>query len=388
MRRFVPRYPKLMAAGGVGLVLFLVLYGPAFMGAVRPQPLDRNQIVLRALEFTAQEGWSAPDRIATAMPIAGATGDRESLVEPSWEVSIVTSPASIISALFEWRLPDPLVSLELTPEGDVVRYLELTTQVRTERGTGDQPQRLPPLHELDTTALFTVADEYRRTPEEGEIARAINVALAFFARHGIEVSGEPVSVEVGEGRRDSRIVNLEWALESEMPETIRVAVTKDRVAAYDRDVRGEQIAAPMPASILFLQVVQSVQGIVMLVVIALVAGMLVIRKRLGEIDFRSTMFIFSFYLIVTVLQLQNSFGISLGVIASNGGDVNFWALIAGNVVTIPVVVFLLSAVVAGAWAVGEGLAYLVWPQHLLRPFSAWMRGNFRTPEAAPQVIVG
>jgi hypothetical protein len=28
-----------------------------------------------------------------------------------------------------------------------------------------------------------------------------------------------------------------------------------------------------------------------------------------------------------------------------------------------------SLVVAGAWATGEGQAYIVWPQHLVRPFS-------------------
>jgi serine phosphatase RsbU (regulator of sigma subunit) len=388
MKRFVLANPKLAASGAVGLLLFLALYGYAFMGEVRPQPLDRNQIILRALDFTAREGWNAADRVAAAIPIAGAARDRESTIDPSWEVAVATSPGSIASAVYEWHLPDPIVSLELTPDGQVVRYLELTSQVRTDRGMGDKPQRLPPIYELDTRDFFTVPDEYRRPPEEGEIARATAVALEFFARHGIAVSGDPLSSEVGEGRRDTRIVNLEWEIEAETPELVRVAVAKERVAAFDRDHRGEQVPETAPATMYFLQVTQFLQVLVLLAAIALIVGMLIVRRRLGEIDFRTTTFVFFFYATVSVLMLPNAFGAALAVTARNGGDVNFWAITAGNIVTVAFMTAFSAGLVAGAWAVGEGVAYTVWPQSLLRPFSAWLRGKFRTSEAAPQVAAG
>ena len=71
MKNFLKDNPRLAAAGAAGLVVFLALFGRAFMTGVRPQPLDRDQVTARVLDFTALEGWAVSPRVAWTYPIEG-----------------------------------------------------------------------------------------------------------------------------------------------------------------------------------------------------------------------------------------------------------------------------------------------------------------------------
>jgi hypothetical protein len=81
-------------------------------------------------------------------------------------------------------------------------------------------------------------------------------------------------------------------------------------------------------------------------------------------------------------------GTTLGILSSMSGHVQIWFGLINFFLSVPFITLVMSLVVAGAWATGEGQAYIVWPQHLLRPFSAVMRGHLRTPEAAFPVTAG
>lgn len=402
MRRFLDDNPRLAISGALGILVFLALFGPAFMGSVRPQPLARDEIVRVALDFAAAEGWGSPSRLAVALPVEGddlaaarAAGgdpgvDRETLPDPAWEVEIVTNPRSVPAGLTSWTLPDPILSVALTPAGEVVQYLETSSPVAGLPAESFRSQRLPPMPELKTDQIFDTLPEDRREATDEELAAAASVARGFFERHRIELPGAPTSTVVVEGWKRSHVVHLEWSGEGPhgTEDLARVIVWEGRVAAYDRDLRVPGTPTPEQPLVVALQLLDALPMLVMLIGGALVAALVVVRRRFGEVDARAAGGVFVAYLALSLTLSISWMAVIMALGAGAAGTINVWLALGSNLVTLPFVSVLFGLILAGAWAAGEGQAYLVWPRHLIRPFSAALRGNFRTPETAPQVATG
>lgn len=403
MKRFLDAHRALVIAGVAGAILFLVLYAPAFMHATRPQPLSRDEVTVRAMEFAAREGWNAPGRAPFAIPIegddyaivareaGGAEVDRETLPDPAWEVNLITNPGSLLSSATTFQPPDPILSIALTPTGEVVQYLEASTTIRSDVNDDPATQRMPPMAELSTDWLFTVAPEDSLAADDAEREATLALVRQFFTRHAIAVAGDPQSFGVYDGPGDSRIALLEWQSPGphDTAETTRVAVRDNRVVAYDRDLRArEPLAARSRAALIALQIANGIQSLIYLAAGAIIAGLIVIRRRLGELDVRGALWVFLLLLGLVLAGLATTTTLMLAIVASTAGSVQFWFSGIGAVLGVTFSVLLLCGLIAGAWAVGEGQAYLVWPRTKLRPFSSFVRGDFRAPGSAEQVAVG
>ncbi len=406
MRRFLDDNPRLGAAGAAGLILFLALFGRAFMSHVRPQPLSRDTLTSHALAFATEEGWTDPGKFAWAFPIEGdeaettrnaaaAAGvpapDRETLGDPAWEIVVVTSPRSIASAIPTFDPPSPLLSIEVTPEGEIVQYLEMSSPISAQPIAKFQGgPRDVPFRELQTDALFDVLPEDRLPATEEERLQAISLTQEFFARHGIAVDGAPKSFAVKESRRSLRAAYLTW----EAPGPVgtvsltRVVVWNGRVAGFDRDLRPVGYTTPLPKPNIVLQIATALPALFIFLGGAFIAVMIVIKRRQGELDLRSATTVFFTYFSSSLGLTLTWFGLTAGMISLTAGHVELWFGIINIFVTMPIVLIVSSFMIAGAWAAGEGQAYIVWPQQLIRPFSALLRGNFRSPEAAGPIVVG
>lgn len=406
MKSFFREHPRLTIAGGLGLIVFLALFKVAFMRDVRPMPVSRDAISQVALDFAALEGWTSPNRFAQTVPVEGddfaavralaaeagePEPDRESLPDPYWETAIFTNPGSLRSTVMNWKQPDPILSVATTPAGRVVQYVEATSPIAgTTTITGPQATRTPPFDELDTTPLFTVdtdnlaslSDESRRT--------ALEIARAFFARHAIDCEGEPVTAIAKSTPDKRRLVSFTWERPGPVGsvERVRTIVWGDRVAAYDIDVvdpTRPRAPTPFDWGTLIVEVFPLL-GII--VGVAFVGVLVVIRRRQGELDFRSPAMLFALIVLGTLSGMLMLLGTFTAMFGNSAGTLGAWIGFLNISVTAPITMFLVAFVIAGAWAVGESQAYLVWPQQNLRPFSAWMRGDFRTREAIVPVTVG
>lgn len=405
MKPILAKHPRIAVAGLVGLVLFAGLYPLAFMRDARPMPLSRDAVTGRALDFAALEGWTDPQRFAQTVPIEGddwkavrtaaaAAGesvpDRESLPDPAWETSIVSSPRSIRTAVTTFTLPDPILLLELTPDGSVVSYIELSSPIAGGNIDGPQAQRLPPYSELNGDRLFDASEDDRRNPTREEQEWALATTQAFLARHDLPQVGEPESVAVRDVSRKPRLTYLRWSRPGPAGtvERTRVILWGDRVAGYDRDLRDPASPLLPERFNLVVQIVESIPLLGMLLGGALVGALLLLRRRQGELDLRSAAVLYAFIVLSSVASIAMMFGAFCSMLGNLAGTVGIWTGLINVVITTPIVTLLIAFVIAGAWAVGESQSYLVWPQHHIRPFSAWMRGDFRTTEAAEPVAVG
>lgn len=405
MRTYLQNHPRLVGAGAFGLVIFLALFGRAFMRDVRPQPLGRDQVADRALAFVAAEGWTSPNRVTFTMPIEGddfafvrasaartneAVPEREQLPDPQWQSIIISNPNSFVTAARQFVKPDPLLMAELTPRGDVVTYVEATAPVAGVEIANFQRQRTLPFSELDLDSFFSTKEDERIEPTDQDRSRAIEAVSAFVARHALPRLDAPSGFVVREGPNKSRLVNLEWqaAGPAGTIERTRALVWDDRVVAYDRDLREMGVAPAPPEIDVVGQVVNAFPMLVMILGSAFIAVLVVIRRRQGEIDFRSAATVFTSYIVLSAALWLSWAGVTLGILMAFVGHIQLWLGAANILITVPIVTVVMALVLAGAWATSEGQAYMAWPQHLIRPFSAIMRGNFRTRESAQPVVAG
>ncbi|MGB5035602.1 MAG: SpoIIE family protein phosphatase [Blastocatellia bacterium] len=406
MRAFFGRYPRLTIAGVVGFVAFALLFKVAFMRDVRPMPLSRDAISSAALDFAALEGWTSPNRFAQTVPVEGdelalvrwaaeqsglSVPDRESLPDPGWETTVFTDPGSVRTAVVQRRFPDPILSIALTPSGRVVQYIESSSPISGMTiESGPQPQRTPPFDELNTARLFVTDSDGQRSVAGEERAQAVEIARAFFVRHAIECDGEPVSAAQRSTNDRKRLVTLFWDRPGPVgtTEQIRVIVWGDRVAAFDLDLTHPAQTRTPAGFDLPMQLLEALPLLGILAGAAIVGALMLIRRRQGELDLRSPAVLFAAIVlgsVVGMLMLIGTFGAMFGNVA---GTLNVWFGLINILITAPIMMLIIGFVIAGAWAVGESQAYLVWPQQNVRPFSAWMRGNFRTKEAIEPVTVG
>jgi serine phosphatase RsbU (regulator of sigma subunit) len=406
MRRFIKDHPRLAVAGGVGLVVFLLLFGRAFMTRVRPQPLDREDVTARALAFAAAEGWAVSPGFAWTYPVEGdeaatvretaagsgaAVPDREALPDPAWETVAVANPDALVGKVTAFQAPDPLLVVSTTPRGEVVAYIEASSPIAArsidEYRGGD---RSPPFRELELDWIYNVKAEDRLTATDEERAAAISVAEAFFARHAMPSPGPPASFAVRQGANSTRPAYLQW--QSPGPagtiDIIRAIVWNGRVAAFDRDLRASaEPVTPVRPSVV-LQILNVFPVIVLVVASAVIVVLLLLRRRQREIDLRSAATVGLANALVGIVLTFSWIGLTTGLTMPLAGHVEVWLGAFNIAVVVPLAIGIGSFLLGGAWAVGEGQNYLVWPQHRIRPFSAFLRGNFRTQEAAEPVAVG
>lgn len=406
MKTFFRAHPKLFIAGGAGLIVFLALFRFAFMRDVRPMPLSRDDISEVALDFAAAEGWTSPNRVVQTVPVEGddyetvrrlaeAAGtpppDRRTLPDPGWETAIFTNPGSLRTSLMQRRQPDPILSIATTPEGRVVQYVEASSPIAgTTTISRPTATRTPPFPELNTNDLFGVDSDNRTNLSEQDQQRALEIARAFFARHAIQCDGIPTSTLARSTSDRVRLVYFTWDREGPFGSTerTRAIIWGDRLAAYDFDLV-DPLRREEPSS--FDWVGTSLDLVPVLGILAgitIVGVLLVVRRRQGELDLRSPALLFAGIFLGSVASIIMMLGTFAAMFGNSAGTIAVWLGFLNIAITSPIGIFLVSFVVAGAWAVGESQAYLVWPQQNLRPFSAWMRGDFRTREALEPVTAG
>jgi serine phosphatase RsbU (regulator of sigma subunit) len=406
MKRILQEHPRLAAAGAAGLVVFLALFGRSFMAGSRPQPLDRDEITARALEFAALEGWTVAPRFAWTYAVEGddfaavresaaATGaavpDRETLPDPMWETAVVANPDVFVSRLRAFKGPDPVLMLEATPRGEVVFYVEATSPISgtpiAQFQSGDRPI---PFRELHADRLFEVLPEERLAPTDEERARATELAEAFFARHGVSPPGPPASFDVRAWRDSSRLAYMRWHRPGPAGafDLVRIAIWSDRVVAFDRDIRVGLASVEEPRTNAAIQLLNALPLLFLFFASAVITVLVILRRRQGEIDLRSAAIVALANAAGTAVLTVGWLGITTGLMMPIAGHQEIWLGVINVVIVVPIVIAISSFVLAGAWATGEGQAYLVWPQHLIRPFSAFVRGRLRTPEAAEPVAIG
>jgi serine phosphatase RsbU (regulator of sigma subunit) len=403
VREFIRENLRLIVAGAVGLALFLALYGPVFMREARPQPLDRDTIIARALEFAALEGWNDPSRFAWAVPIEGddaaavrAAGgqvpDREALPDPAWEVGVFSEPGSL-TRIFNFETPpSPMLAVAVTPEGQVVQYLEASSPISGAGLQSIRRNRTFPVTEFEPDRIFEVEPGDRAPVTEEERAAALATARAFFARHGIERPEPPAFFAVRERRDRERFTSMAW----ERPgpggttDTVRVGLLGDRVAAYDYDLRTDQPREETSRWQQFMaQGLPQVGFLAFLIGTALIGVLVALKRRQGEIDFVAAMAVFLFYMALSLADKFFAFGYIGAAITMGAGMPELWVLWwVPTLAVMPIIAIAAGLMVGGAWAVGESESYAVWPQHVIRPMSAAMRGRFRTREAAAPVVAG
>lgn len=406
MKALLSKYPRLSIAGFVGLVAFVGLFKFAFMSEVRPMPLSRDDVSERALEFAALEGWISPNRFAQTVPIEGddlavvrelaanagaPVPDRESLPDPAWETAVFTNLGSLRSALMQMKQPDPILSIAMTPSGRVVQYIESSSPIAwTTVQSGPQAQRTPPFDELYAPRLFLADSENEASLSAEDRTQAIEISRAFFERHDIDVAENPVAAKAKSTSDKRRLVYLTWERPGPLGsvEVVRTIVWGDRVAAFDLDLVDPAKAKVAPAFNWPVQILEVLPLLGMLAGVAFVGALLFVRKRQGELDLRSPALLFAGIVLGSVSGMLMLLGTFAAMFGNAAGTLNVWFGFVNVVITAPIMMLIIGFVIAGAWAVGESQAYLVWPQQNLRPFSAWMRGDFRTREAIEPVTVG
>src|SRR5262249_4602523 len=149
--------------------------------------------------------------VRSAAEAAGApVPDRETLPDPTWETFVVTNPRSVASSIASMSFPDPLISVETTPAGEVVQYIELSSPISGLPTGGFQGSREPPFDELATDAMLELSAEDRLAATDEERDAALAAASQFFARHEIADAGSPKSLYMREGRNRARLAYLTW----------------------------------------------------------------------------------------------------------------------------------------------------------------------------------
>ena len=408
MRSFVRQHVWLVVAGAVGLALFLSLYDRSLGRGTRPQPLDRDEVQQYALDFAALEGWGENAALAYTVPIegddAGAAGAgaiaRAALPDPLWETTIVTGLSAFDPSVRPEARTSSVLSLALTPTGEVVQYLEVSAPFATAYKPESMESRAEfPLPVFDLRGLF----DARRGPQlqetVGERERAVAAARAFFERHGLEAEGAPAQFALAEGPSKARVAYLTWS--SPGPggtnDTVRVILLADRVVAFDRDLEppgGGQLARTADQGVAGV-LVTALGFLLALVIAAAVVGIpvLAIRKRRkGEINLKGTAAAFALFVAVGTLTSAMTGGMIVAALVPFAGDEAFPSRAVGPIsaalLIMPYLQFILGMFAVGGWAVGESTAYIVWPRRPVRLLSELMRGRFRTRDLAEPVAVG
>ncbi len=405
MKQFLRDNVVLVAAGLIGLAVFASLFHRAFMSGARPQPLGIQEITAQAVEFARLEGWPVTSQRARTIPVEGddwavvqqqcaergeATPARNSLPEPLWETSIITNPGSILSAVTTFKPPDPVLNIAATPDGEVVQYVEVTTQLALAPMVGNQRNRDMPFRELNIDRLFEIPAEARHEMTPDERQTVVTTAREFFDRHAIAAAGDPVSVAAFRGADEQLIGAIAWNRPGPAGtlDVVRVVVSNGRVAAYDRDLRTPGQVLERPQASVTSIVIDSIPGVVIVLSGVLVAVAVIIRRRQGELEIRSAGVLFVVSYLISIVFSVGSFGFLLSLMASMAGFAFSWVYILQYVIAVPLGTTLMSLLVAGCWAAGESQAYLAWPRHLIRPFSALIRGDVRSPLTATPVVAG
>lgn len=401
IKAFFNENPRLAIGGVVGLVVFLALFNRAFMGDVQSEPLSRDQATERALEFASAEGWNAEDRFATTVPIEGdelrmaraeqSTDPARLKVNPAWETWIATSPQSILGAISTRSLPSPMVSISVTSTGDVVQYIEATAPIAAQPLLYLKNPRTIPLTELSNDELFDARPEDCTQATNDDRVRSVEIAREFFQRHGIETEGDPTDLAVIDSNRLRRVF-LTWEYPSAVAGhrlTTRVIVANDRVSAYDRDLGTlSTVERESLGQTVVDQVLNSLFGVYYLVLLVIAVVLVVLKRRQGEIDLRATLTIFIAFSALNLLSTATVVPFMIAFLGTLVGNSVLWLAYVQILFQILFMTAFSGLVLAGLWSAGEGQAYLTWPRHLIRPFSAALRGRLRSPEILPPVLAG
>ncbi len=400
MRDFIRANAVLASAAVVGLLLFLLLFGRAFMGGVRPQPLSRDEITAKAIEFAAAEGWSNSGQITRTVVVEGddaeavrSSGgqvvDREALPDPLWETEIITNPRSISRMFSLENPPDPLLSIQMTPRGEVVEYVEVSSPIAAQSIQTGDPTRIPPPREFTPKKLYEVLPEDALTVPGEERARVLETARSFFERHGIRLDAAPTSLTVKEGLNKKRIAYLTWDSPGPAGTTdeTHVIVASDRVAAYDHDLRSATSPRESWRDIV-TQGVGVATGLVYFLDMALVAVILAIKLRQREVNLRAAVTIASAYGILFALFDFGMAGLNLSTLMTWAGNLTMWISLLPTLIIIPAITITGTLTVSAAWAVGESEGYATWPQQMMRPISAVMRGRLLQRDVAVSIALG
>jgi hypothetical protein len=408
VRSFVRQHVWLVLAGAVGLALFLSLYDRSLGRGTRPQPLDRDEVQKRAVDFAALEGWGENPAFAYTVPIEGddaAATDagaitRAALPDPLWETAIVTGLSAFDPSVRPEERTSAVLSLALTPAGEVVQYLEVSAPFASDSKPETVENRAQfPLPEFDLRGLF----DARRGPQLqetlGEREQAVAAVRAFFERHGLEAEGAPAQFALTEGPSKARVAYLTWSRPGPggTNDTARVILLEDRVVAFDRDLEpaaGGQRARTADQGV--SGVLVTVLGFLLfLVIVAAVVGIPVLaisKRRKGEINLKGTAAAFALFVAVGTLTSAMTGGMVLATLVPLAGHEAFTSQalgpIAATFLLMPYIQFILGMFAVGGWAVGESTAYIVWPRRPVQLLSELMRGRFRTRDLAEPVAVG